>query len=91
MMFEATLQKLHDLRLAEMAAGLREQQTTPALYADLSFEERLGLLVDRESTSRENRKLANLLKKAKLRYPGACLEQGKFVPVRESALNLAPA
>lgn len=78
MMFEATLQKLHDLRLAEMAAGLREQQTTPTLYADLSFEERLGLLVDRESTSRENRKLANLLKKAKLRYPGACLEEIDF-------------
>jgi len=78
MMLEATVQKLHELRLDQMAAGVREQQATPALYAELSFEERLGLLVDRECTSRENRKLANLLKKAKLRYPGACLEEIDF-------------
>jgi hypothetical protein len=61
MMLEATLQKLHELRLEQMAAGLREQQATPTLYADLSFEERLGLLVDRECTCRENRKLADLM------------------------------
>jgi hypothetical protein len=78
MMLEATLQKLHDLRLEQMAAGFQEQQVSPTLYADLSFEERLGLLVDRECTARENRKLANLHKKAKLRYPGACLEEIDF-------------
>ena len=78
MMVEATVQKLHELRLDQMAAGVRDQQATPTLYAELSFEERLGLLVDRECTSRENRKLANLLKKAKLRYPGACLEEIDF-------------
>ena len=78
MMLEVTVQKLHVLRLEQMAAGFLEQQATPTLYADLNFEERLGLLVDRECTARENRKLANLLKKARLRYPGACLEEIDF-------------
>jgi hypothetical protein len=36
-------------------------------YASLAFEDRLGLLVDREATERENRRLERNLKAAKLR------------------------
>jgi DNA replication protein DnaC len=45
---------------------------TPDIAA-LSFEERLGLLVDRESTERENRRLTTRLRQAKLRQT-ACIE-----------------
>jgi len=77
MMLEATLSKLHRLKLPGMARGL-EEQVRQTIYGDLSFEERLGLLVDREMTERDNRKLANLLKGAKLRYAGACPEDIDF-------------
>jgi DNA replication protein DnaC len=50
-----------------MASGLREQMEQ-SQYHELSFEERLGLLVDREATWRENRRLATRLKAARLRH-----------------------
>ena len=61
-----TLEKLHALNLGGMARALLEQRETPA-YTELSFEDRLGLLVDREATERENRRLERHLRAAKLR------------------------
>jgi DNA replication protein DnaC len=55
-----------------MAKALREQMDMPESQA-LSFEERLGLLVDREMTERSDRKLTTRLRQAKLRL-SACLE-----------------
>ena len=49
-----------------MADALDEQLRQPETY-DLAFEERLGLLVDRETASRDTRRLERLLKAAKLR------------------------
>jgi DNA replication protein DnaC len=77
MMLEATLAKLNQLKLTGMAEGLTEQAQS-TLYGDLSFEERLGLLVDREMTVRDNRRLTNLLRGAKLRYASACPEEIDF-------------
>ncbi len=59
-------EKLRALKLYGMAKSLEEQRTTRNCD-DLSFEERLGLLVDREYTEQENRRLASRLKTAKLR------------------------
>jgi DNA replication protein DnaC len=56
-----------------MADGVAEQRTQLD-YAELSFEERLGLLVDRELLARDNRRLLRLLKSAKLRLPAAIEE-----------------
>lgn len=72
MLIQQTLQHLLELKLMGMADALREQQKQPALHA-LSFEERLGLLVDHEVTDRSNRRLSNLLRQAKLRQQ-ACIE-----------------
>jgi DNA replication protein DnaC len=66
MLINVTLDKLQALSLGGMARALEEQLESPG-YAELSFEERLGLLVDREATDRENRRLARRLKAAKLR------------------------
>jgi DNA replication protein DnaC len=66
MLISPTLDKLQALSLGGMARALGEQLESPG-YAELSFEERLGLLIDREAQDRENRRLARRLKAAKLR------------------------
>ena len=66
MLNHPTLEKLQSLKLAGMLKALDEQMQMPECEA-LSFEERLGLLVDREITERDNRRLKMRLKKAKLR------------------------
>lgn len=65
----STLDGLRTLRLPAMASGLLEQREHPD-YAAMSFEDRLGLLVDRELLQRENRRLERVLKEAKLRSRG---------------------
>lgn len=77
MMLEATISKLSSMKLSGMVEALVEQ-TQSVIYSDLPFEDRLGLLVDREVTVRDNRKLTNLLRSAKLRYSNACPEEIDF-------------
>lgn len=76
MLTHPTLEKLQTLRLPGMLKALEEQQRMPDI-SSLGFEERLGLLIDRELTERENRRLATRLKKAKLRH-SCCLEDLDF-------------
>jgi DNA replication protein DnaC len=66
MLENATIDGLHALRLPAMAKGLAEQREMSD-YEGLSFEERLGLLVDRELTERGRKRLERSLKAAKLR------------------------
>src|ERR671928_808017 len=66
MLTTQTLDKLDALGLFGMVLGLREQ-LEGSHYASLSFEERFGLLVDREAEARDSRRLALRLKAAKLR------------------------
>src|ERR1700728_342056 len=65
MLSHPTLDKLQELRLTGMAKALEEQQVLSGIE-ELSFAERLGLLVDRELTERENRRLKMRLDKARL-------------------------
>ncbi len=76
-MIEATMEKLLLMKLHGMAEGLREQMNNPE-YKDLSFEERLSLLVDKEKLYRENRQLKTLASKAHFRHPSACFETIDF-------------
>ncbi len=76
MLTTPTLDKLHALNLMGMARAFQEQLERPD-YQSLSFEERLGLLVDRETQDRDNRRLERHLKTAKLRSD-ACLEDVDF-------------
>ena len=70
MLLEPTLTQLRELRLTGMAAALEEQQAVPDVQS-LSFEDRLALLVDREATVRQDRRLTRLLGQAKLRLPAS--------------------
>jgi DNA replication protein DnaC len=63
-----TLEGLYALKLPAMAAGLQAQRESPEHQA-LSFEERLGFLVDRELAERDGRRLDRYLRQAKLREP----------------------
>jgi DNA replication protein DnaC len=71
MLTNPTLEKLYELNLSGMARALAEQREQPAGYGSLGFEDRLGLLVDREATERENRRLERYLRAAKLRLPAS--------------------
>jgi len=70
MLINQTRDKLEALGLFGMLLGLREQLES-SQYLSLSFDERLGLLVDREAEARDSRRLALRLKAAKLRQEAA--------------------
>lgn len=72
----ATIEGLIELKLDVMAQTLREQRCNPE-YEQLTFEERLGFLVDREIDERKNRRRRRLLAAAKLRS-NAVLEDVDF-------------
>ena len=66
MLIHPTLETLKTLKLTGMVQALSEQLEMPDI-AELSFEERLGLLVDRELTERRERRFKTHLRQAKLR------------------------
>jgi len=72
MLTQPLLQQLHELRLTGMAAAL-EQQFATGDASPLSFEDRLGLLIQHELSHRSTARLAQRLRWAKLPLP-ACLE-----------------
>lgn len=73
MMIQQTLQKLRQMKLSGMAEAL-QQQIEQGQTFELTFEERMSLLVDREMTYRESRRLERLLREARLKQ-NACLEE----------------
>ena len=73
MIVQQTLTQLRTLKLDGMARAFEEQLTLP-LSANLSFEDRLALLVEREAMHRDGNLLARLLIKARLKYGHACVE-----------------
>jgi len=67
MQTDALVAQLRTLKQTGMADALEQQLEQPATHDDLSFLERLSLLVDREACSRSNTRVARLLKTAKLK------------------------
>jgi DNA replication protein DnaC len=70
MLRQPTTEKLLAMRLFGMAEAL-EEQGRQELYDPMTFDERLGLLVDREMTRRSSHQLTIRLRKAKLRQEAA--------------------
>jgi DNA replication protein DnaC len=71
---EHTLDQLRRLRLDGMVHALEEQSTSTAAAA-LAFDERFPLLVQREIAWRDDRRVARLLKAARLKVSSACIEE----------------
>jgi DNA replication protein DnaC len=76
MLIHPMLDKLQTLRFFGMLNALEEQIKMPDIEK-LSFDERFGLLIDREMIDRQNRRFKTRLRKAKLRQ-NACLEDIDF-------------
>lgn len=72
MLNEQTLEKLYFMKLNGMADAFKDQMMQPDMN-ELSFEERLGLLVDHHWSWREDRQLKTLLRNAKFK-DNACIE-----------------
>lgn len=72
MLIQPTIDKLNSLRLTGMVKAIRQQVNDPDI-GTLSFDDRLGLIVDTEMTERENRRLHSRLKAAKSKEE-ACIE-----------------
>ena len=66
-MMQHTLTQLRQLKLTGMADALRMQDEQPNNYDELSFAERIQLMIDHEQLVREQRKQQRLLKGAKLK------------------------
>jgi len=77
MLNEQTIEKLTELRLRPMARAFREQLGDPAMAA-LTFEDRFGMLVDRQWTDRKNAHINRIIKGATFKFPGACVENIKY-------------
>lgn len=82
MLTEQTIETMRTMRLHGMVEAFEEQQRTVQVN-DLSFDERLGLLVDAEYNYRENRRITRYQKAAKFRYPNACIEDLSYSPKRK--------
>lgn len=82
MLIEPTIEKLKLLHLYAMASAWIAQRDDPASL-ELDFDARLGLIVDAEVLARDNKRIARLHREAKLRIPGACIEDIDFAPKRE--------
>ena len=82
MLNEPTIEKLKALKLTAFADAWTTQQKDPEMVK-LSFDERLGMLVDAEWLHRENARLERCLKEAKLRISSACVEDIDYAGKRE--------
>jgi DNA replication protein DnaC len=77
-----TISKLREMKMGVMASAFRNQLDDKA-FNEMSFEERIGLMVDAEWTSRQNNRLTRLIRNAGFSIPEACLEDIEYHPDRE--------
>lgn len=81
MLKQPMIEKLAAMRLLGMVEALKAQEQDPSAR-ELSFLERVGLLVDQQWNWRENQALSRRLKNAKLRRPNACVEEIDYSTAR---------
>ena len=77
MLNEQTIEKLNDLRLYGMAKAFREQLGDAALTG-LSFEDRFGLIVDRQWSDRKNANISKLIKMGAFKFSKASVENIEY-------------
>jgi len=91
MLTQPTIEKLNSMKLTAMAKAFADQIQCPDI-AQLTFEERFGLIVDHQMTDLENRRMQSRLKKAKLRLPASLedldFKQGRGLD-RSTVMSLA--
>lgn len=87
MIDQVTINKLIEMRLTAMADAFRIQEKDPKMK-DIPFEDRFGMLVDVEYTSRKNNRLKRLIKNAGFEQPDANVMAIDFTSGRKLNKNL---
>jgi DNA replication protein DnaC len=82
MINQCTTDKLIEMRLTAMADALRIQMKDPAIK-NIPFEDRFGLLVDIEYTSRKNNRLKRLIRSSELEQSDACVAGIDYISGRK--------
>lgn len=82
MIHQPTIDKLHQMRLSAMADAL-VSQSEDSVFESLTFEERFGMIVDKEWAKRRSTKLQRMIRIAGFRYPNACMEDVEYHPDRK--------
>jgi len=77
---QQTLEKLHWMKVCTMAQEYSRQLKNPEVQ-NLPFDDRFSLLVDSEWISRQNKRLANLVRKAGMKY-NCAIEEFVYTPER---------
>ena len=78
---EMAVSKPRETRLSVMANALKDQLADPQ-FQNMTFEDRIGLMVDAEWNARKKNHLHNLIRHATFSNPGACLENVEYLPDR---------
>lgn len=81
MIYEETKRKMREMHLSAMRDALEQQMLDSSAFS-MSFEDRLGMLIDAEYLARKNNKLKRLMKAASFTDPSACIEALDFLPER---------
>lgn len=77
-----TYQKLRKMRLPAFAEGYQKQSESPDLYATMTFDERLTLLIDAEYDNRTTNKIKKLMKQSRVPDSSAHFSGIEFMPER---------
>jgi DNA replication protein DnaC len=82
-----TIEKLRGMNLSGFVGALVDQQESASTYSDLSFEDRLGFLVDAEFLRRKNSRINLALRSANIKQD-ACLENLDYLATRNLKKSL---
>lgn len=82
MLSEEDFDLFRKFRVKAMGDKLREMIDDPA-YDELTFEERMKMLIDAEAAARRDRKVAKLVREARFKDPAACVEDIIYLPDRK--------
>ena len=77
MLNDNTASKLYEMKLGVMAQTFRDQMQDHS-FSELFFEERFGLLVDKEWSARKSNRLSRLIKNADYAFNDACIENIEY-------------
>jgi len=86
MLHEQTIDKLLEMRLKSMVGALREQQNDPT-YSQISFDDRFGMIVDKQWADRKSNHIGRLAKKANFKLSSASIEDIEYYPDRKLDKN----
>ncbi len=79
---QSTIDKLIEMRLTALADAFRNQLSDPRMK-EVPFEDRLGMLVDIEYTSRKNNRLRRLIRQAEFDQPDASIMEINYTSGRK--------